>query len=275
MKKTLSLILTLALVVTSFAFVSTTAYADDTNLLDSITYGIGTETGAFKDDPITYEGRDNVVHFGRFANKNTYLQFNEVSSEIDPSNYLVYEVSVILSENITNITLSNKTTSTTFEIGEYIIKDSWNDFKLVLKNNDGASGKLYINEKKIGTFTVADSTKALRISFDDPSKSKTVKEEIWLDTNSVKITEKTSLDLSEELFVDENGNATFNPASDVDGILIVVAYNQNGLVEKVNTKPVTGATTFASEFSGAYKYKAFVFDSLTSAIPLVESASSR
>ena len=71
MKKILSLILALTFIITTFAFVGTTVYADT-----SLIYDMNFAVGADKNDTGTYYGRSDVLHITRAANKTTFLVSN-------------------------------------------------------------------------------------------------------------------------------------------------------------------------------------------------------
>lgn len=77
----------------------------------------------------------------------------------------------------------------------------------------------------------------------------------------------------ELLKITEDGVATFTPSENMNGVLIVCAYNDKGVLKKLDVKNVSGADTLASSFSGAYNYKAFVFNSLADTVPLCGSVS--
>ena len=56
--------------------------------------------------------------------------------------------------------------------------------------------------------------------------------------------------------------------------MIIAAYNSDDTLIKLTIKSVSGADELTSAATGTY-YKAFVFDNLTDAKPLVESVSSK
>lgn len=80
---------------------------------------------------------------------------------------------------------------------------------------------------------------------------------------------------TEVLSIDENGTATFSQSGEMSGVLIVAAYNADNNLIAVNIKPVTEGTTLASSTQGADHYKAFLFDSIVTAVPLAKSVSSK
>lgn len=273
MKKILSLILALTFIITTFAFVGTTVYADT-----SLIYDTNFPVGADNNHTGTYYGRSDVLHITRAANKNTFFSIKLRTSAHDSDIYQVYELSVIFGDNIDKFSIrpadKEGTTYYLANFSDVVKEDDWNDLKIILTNKAGTTGRTYLNGKYIGELTIgtaatgssSEASGQIRIRFENSAATADITEEMWIDKNSIKGTAKI-------LEITPDGYAYFNPEASQNGMLIVAAYNSDGTVAKVNTKSVSTSDTLISGFTGAYNYKAFLFNSLTDIKPLVGSVS--
>lgn len=202
MKKLLSLILALTLVITSFAFVGTTVSADtETALFKNLVYGYSaTKEGDIKEE-VNVNGID-CMHYGRSSSNTAFIQFKIDTALLDAQKYIIAEVPIKFDSTLDRIYIEKGNATERLTLTGIINDGDWNDVKLIWRNVTGEKGYYFINGNYAGEFTVtsgivtATATNGVpKLIFADIDNPKGTTKEVWIQEDKAKVTQADSLTL--------------------------------------------------------------------------------